>query len=113
MALIDMDFVNGGIERAKWITPTVNGASISANWDYDAQMVILIFTNSSNNNKYIEMYDMNKHSWFASGTSVWTDYGVDNRITISPRSITATYTGLTITDASILPVTNKPNGYYT
>ena len=97
----------------EWILDaTISGTSFSASWDFDAETILIFIT--TNNIKSALFYDVaTKDLWYADTyTAKWSHYGVDTRLTITPRSVSGGY-GQTISNLSILPIANKPNGYFT
>ena len=102
--------VSGGSSSAEFITPTISGQDFSCSWNYDAEVVIAFAT--LGNVPIIMMYDMNKDLWYANTTTnKWTHYGVDNRVTISKNSFSGNF-GQSIANMSVIPISNKPSGYY-
>lgn len=109
MAIIKVDYADIG-GKAEFLSPTISGQDFSCSWDYDAEIVIAFAT--LGNVPIVMMYDMNKDLWFANTTTNnWTHYGVDNRVTISKNSFSGNF-GQSITNMSVIPIINKPSGYY-
>lgn len=119
MALIRAGAVGTGGTFSDIVTPTVSSGVMTAEWDYDAKAVFIFAT--LNGAPYLYLYDVaTKQMWYASSSAVWTSFGVDNRITYSGGSSADTaksfslnaFSGLTVTNATVIPLTDKPNGYF-
>ena len=111
MAIAEIEACSGG-GGAEWITATISGTSFSATWDYDADTIIIL--NKADGARQIVMYDVaTADLWYAQeGYAQWTHYGVDSRVTITPRSIIGNWS-VPLADMSIIPIKGKPIGYYT
>lgn len=97
---------------AEWILDaTISGGSFSCSWDYDADTIIIMVT--QNGGQTVIMYDVATNGiWYAQVNANWNNAGTDSRVTITPRSISGTYSGETLTNMSIIPIKGKPTGYF-
>lgn len=103
---------SSGGDTPKWILDaTISGSTFSAEWNYDAETVMMLVNVGTI--KAILLYDVaTKALWDADGTyTKWSYYGIDNRVTITPRSILGNY-NQNVSVLSIIPLANKPNGYF-
>ena len=102
--------MGGGIPE--WILDaTISGYNFSASWNYDAETIVMLVTTTTT--PVILMYDVaTKDMYYADSVNgKWTHYGVDSRVTITPRSILGNYSQV-LSYMSIIPIANKPNGYF-
>lgn len=109
--LIEACKVGGaGAEWIKLADVTTSPYTLTASWDYDADVVLMLC--KINNNSHVIMYEVaTSKMYYADSSNGWSTVGVDSRFSFTSRSLTGSF-GLTTTDISILPVVGKPTGYY-
>lgn len=111
MATTEMNCLATGSVQAEFLDVEASGTTYTCTWGYNAEVVIISLNNSGTTMMF--MYDLaTKDAYYCSSSTAWTHYGVDSRVTTTPTSFSFDF-GASFTNISVVPITNKPNGYFT
>lgn len=111
MALIRANTSGGGGTTIDWLIPTYSSdnKTITCNWDYDADCVIMVGKTGNNNTYWYIPTDTCK-GYYATSAVVLTYDNNPVGLSATKRSITITKT-YTFSDISIIPIPSKPTYY--